>query len=116
LGFTVVRNPDDVSDAEEEESAKIKRNEELFFVPVKRKHSYVQPYLLLKIHPEGRGIPVGYVPIGPPLFEADNGHVQAFTNRMVDLFPMVAGTMLPPAAPTLAELAGPSVLRDLTTE
>ena len=112
LGFTVVLNPDDVAEAEEEERAKIKRNEELFFVPVDQRHTYDRPYLLLQLHPKGPGIPVGYVPIGPPLFE-DNGHVQAFTNRMVDLFPMLVGVMLPPAAPTLAELAGPNVLREL---
>ena len=113
LGFTVVVNQEDAEEAEELERAKMKRDEEIFFVPVNRTHSYDRPYLLLKIHPKGRGIPVGYVPIGPPLFEEDNGHVQAFTNRMVDLFPMVVGTMLPPAAPTLAEVAGPGVLREL---
>jgi hypothetical protein len=69
-------------------------------------------YLILTINGE-QLIPYGYVPIGQPFSIGNNQHQQAFTNRMSDLFPMLIGTTLPQAKPSLHELALPKVMQEL---
>lgn len=67
------------------------------------------------VKPGEKKIPHGYVPIGQP-FVQDGKHVQAFTNRMRDLFSMLVGTMLLPVKPSLGELALPYVMDNLKKE
>ena len=110
LELTVGVDPEEAEEKGKELEVQRKEAVDVFRAPVDAAHRNTFPYIILAVGPEG--VPVGYVPIGPPLFGA-GGHLQAFTNRMVDLFPLVVGTVLPPAAPTLAEVAGPGVLREL---
>jgi hypothetical protein len=60
-------------------------------------------------------IPYGYVAVGKPLHD-DGVLLQAFTNRMADIFPLLVATMLLPAKPSLAERALPDVMEKLKLE
>ena len=108
----VAAGPADPAAGQEGKEVQKKEVRDVFRAPTDLTHEYATHYIVVKVGQDDLGVPVGYVPIGPPLLDA-TGHLQAFTNRMADLFPMLVGTMLPPATPTLAEVAGPGVLRDL---